>query len=157
MKALTLTQPWATLVAFGYKKIETRSWSTRYRGPVAIHAAKGFPPRWLPLHTARRIGAGYEIERDVGGVLLRHPNLSWPYRLPLGAVVAVAVLTDVVATDSPRLDLGATERRLGDYTPGRFAWVLAGVDLLIRPVPASGRLGLWDWAPPTGPPSRGSR
>src|SRR5574343_1234835 len=43
MKAITLHQPWATLVAIGAKRIETRSWSTNYRGPIAIHAAKGFP------------------------------------------------------------------------------------------------------------------
>lgn len=41
MKAITLTQPWATLVAIGAKKIETRSWATGYRGRLAIHAAKG--------------------------------------------------------------------------------------------------------------------
>lgn len=46
MKALSLTQPWATLVAIGAKKIETRSWSTSYRGPVAIHASKGYPGRY---------------------------------------------------------------------------------------------------------------
>lgn len=43
MKALSLTQPWATLVAIGAKRLETRSWSTTYRGPLAIHAAKRFP------------------------------------------------------------------------------------------------------------------
>ena len=43
MKALTLTQPWATLVAVGENSIETRSWGTSYRGPLAIHSAKGFP------------------------------------------------------------------------------------------------------------------
>jgi hypothetical protein len=40
MKALTLIQPWATLVALGEKQIETRSWDTKYRGPLAIHAGK---------------------------------------------------------------------------------------------------------------------
>lgn len=43
MKALSLTQPWASLIAIGAKRVETRSWSTNHRGPVAIHAAKGFP------------------------------------------------------------------------------------------------------------------
>lgn len=43
MRAITLTQPWSSLVARGQKKIETRSWQTSYRGPLAIHAAKGFP------------------------------------------------------------------------------------------------------------------
>lgn len=45
MKALTLTQPYATLVAIGEKRLETRSWRTSYRGPLAIHAAKG----WMSL------------------------------------------------------------------------------------------------------------
>lgn len=43
MKALSLTEPWATLVVTGEKKIETRSWKTPYRGLLAIQAAKGFP------------------------------------------------------------------------------------------------------------------
>ena len=43
MKALSLTQPWASLVVIGAKCYETRSWATNYRGPLAIHASKGFP------------------------------------------------------------------------------------------------------------------
>lgn len=40
MKAISLWQPWASLVAVGAKKIETRSWATKYRGSLAIHATK---------------------------------------------------------------------------------------------------------------------
>lgn len=43
-KILTLSQPYASLVALGAKRIETRSWRTSYRGPLAIHAAKGLGP-----------------------------------------------------------------------------------------------------------------
>ena len=39
MKALSLRQPWANLIADGRKTIETRTWRTRYRGPLAIHAS----------------------------------------------------------------------------------------------------------------------
>ena len=39
MKALTIWQPWASLLVSGQKKYETRSWATDYRGPIAIHAA----------------------------------------------------------------------------------------------------------------------
>ena len=39
MKALTIWQPWASLLVSGQKKYETRSWATSYRGPIAIHAA----------------------------------------------------------------------------------------------------------------------
>jgi activating signal cointegrator 1 len=40
MKAITIIQPWATLIALGEKKFETRSWATKHRGPLAIHAGK---------------------------------------------------------------------------------------------------------------------
>lgn len=50
-RALSLTQPWATLatlVVSGAKRVETRSWKTPYRGWLGIHAAKGFPA-WARL------------------------------------------------------------------------------------------------------------
>lgn len=40
-KALSIRQPWAWLIVNGHKDIENRSWATRFRGPVLIHAAKG--------------------------------------------------------------------------------------------------------------------
>ena len=43
MKALTIWQPWASLIARGVKQYETRSWATKYRGPIAIHAAMKNP------------------------------------------------------------------------------------------------------------------
>lgn len=43
LRGLTLTQPWASAIALGYKRVETRSFRVSYRGPIAIHAAKRFP------------------------------------------------------------------------------------------------------------------
>ena len=40
MKALTIKEPWATLIISGYKKYEFRSWKTNYRGKILIHAGK---------------------------------------------------------------------------------------------------------------------
>lgn len=48
MKLISLTQPWAALVAHGFKRFETRGWFTDYRGPLAIHATKG-PPDMLAV------------------------------------------------------------------------------------------------------------
>src|SRR5260221_1253433 len=116
MKALTLTQPWATLVAIGAKKIETRSWSTSYRGPLAIHAAKA----------AHREEAALCLQEPftsaLGGRVL--------YELPLGRVVATVRLVDVrptsmtigeAAWSDPRQDivLSPQEEAFGDFTPGR--------------------------------------
>ena len=40
MKVLTVKEPWASLIAYGYKEYEFRSWKTNYRGKILIHAGK---------------------------------------------------------------------------------------------------------------------
>lgn len=134
MRALTLTQPWATLVAIGAKRIETRSWSTGYRGPVAIHAAKGFPA-WARQTCAEEPFAS----------ALRAAGITGPSQLPLGAVVATAVIEDVLHTEAVTW-VQEDERAFGDYEDGRFAWFLRDVVRLPKPVPARGALGLWEWS-----------
>ena len=127
MKALTLTQPWATLVALGHKKVETRSWSTYYRGPLAIHAAIGFP---------KYARAFASEERAMCRV---------PAKLTLGAIVATARLVDVRPAEDVEQIVSALDRRLGNFECGRFAWFLEDVVALPDPIPAKGALGLWTW------------
>ena len=143
-KCLSLTQPWAELVALGAKKLETRSWSTNYRGPLAIHAAKRFPPEArLLCH-----------EQPFRSFLERTDGTS-PENLPLGAIIAVVDMTGCFATPGEGIpwqehvgDLRRSpdepERSFGDYSPGRFAWRLANVRRLDNPVPFKGSLGLFD-------------
>lgn len=139
MKALTLTQPWATLVALGAKRIETRSWYTPYRGPLAIHAAKGLGP----------VGG----ERGLQALCVTSPfreALLGKQPLPCGAIVAVCRLISCCLTQTLHEDLvriAPHELEFGDYTPGRFAWVLSDIVALPDPIPARGALGLWDWTP----------
>src|SRR5258708_38990702 len=76
---LTLTQPWATLMAVGAKKVETRSWPIRFRGWFAIHAAKGFPADCQQLCFAQPFAGGLEAAKYRG-----------PADLPLGTVLAGA-------------------------------------------------------------------
>ena len=150
MKALTLTQPWASLVAIGAKKIETRGWKTSYRGPLAIHAAKGFP-KWAREFTTESVV--YEAVK----VRFNQGHCGLP-AYPLGMVVATCNLVDILPTetvgclpgvfdDYPELD-NPDERAFGDYTAGRWAWVLEDVVLLPKPIPAKGALSLWEWAEP---------
>ena len=152
MKALTLTQPWASLVAIGAKANETRSWKTDYRGLVAIHAAKG----WT------RGDRDLCYEAPFFAVLrgrLGAPDFD-PSYLPFGAVVAVATLADCVRiaiganddallTTDPerRLSSHSDEYAFGNYDPGRFAWLLADVVRLKTPIPCKGALGLWTLPP----------
>lgn len=125
MRGLTLTQPWATLVALGHKRIETRSWSTSYRGELLIHAAKGYPP-------ACRAFADEEHEEEM-----------LPAIVPRGVILAIGRLVDVRPTEDLEPHLSDQERRYGDYAPGRFGWMLEDVRELRDPIPFKGSLGLW--------------
>lgn len=136
MKALTLTQPWASLVAIGAKRLETRSWSTSYRGPLAIHAAKGFP-RWARETCYQQPFAG----------ALGRGGFNSPHDLPVSAFVALVDLVDVVTTESVSPTLHDRERAFGDYARGRFAWILSRPRPIEPAIRAKGALGLWTPAP----------
>jgi len=155
MKAITVWQPWAMLLGTGAKRFETRGWATRYRGPIAIHAgAKRFSSvNLLELPFA----AGAAITRALG-ITLDH--------LPYGCVIATAELVEcweITGNDGrgeAYIHLNAEssrnghakfgliygdEYRYGDYSPGRYAWELANVKMLPKPIPAKGAQGLWNW------------
>lgn len=145
MKAITLTQPWASLVAMSAKRMETRSWGTLYRGPLAIHAAMKFP-------------------RDAKALCWRAPfadclnaaGLNSIDKIPLGAVLATTTLIDCVqmggiVAQTPRQLCRAynvgyyPEGEFGDFAVGRWAWIFGPTTVLKPPIPAKGALGLWEW------------
>jgi activating signal cointegrator 1 len=138
VKALTLTQPWATLVQIRAKRIETRSWSTSYRGRLAIHAAKGFP-KWAKMVCGEPIfhSALYRAGYDIG---LRSTEI-----LPVGCVIATCVLIRCRFTQDVSPQISEQEEAFGDYYPGRYAWFLSDIIALPEPIPAKGALGLWEW------------
>lgn len=140
MKVITLIQPWASLIAFGEKKIETRSWNTNYRGPLLIHAGK-------------------KVEHDLcqqqpfKDVLLKH-GIALKDQIPTGVIIAKCELVDCVKIKRTNglvawLEKGYVaddyEYPFGNYTPGRFAWILDNVEIINEPIPAKGKLGLWDF------------
>src|SRR5690242_18036251 len=99
MRALSLTQPWASLVALGEKSIEPRSWPTAYRGPLAIHASATLPRQakvlllCVPFYEVLTRGGHH-----VSHMLMAPPPGVVPHDLPLGAVVAVCRLSDCLPT-----------------------------------------------------------
>ena len=168
MKAITLTQPWATLVAIGAKQIETRGWRTSYRGKLAIHAAAGYGKGGARAHKAlcgtepfcsvlnAACKAHYDALNKSGGVL--RAMAESPF-MPMGMIVATCELVDcqmigVLPSGDPAYmaydefppvlqAVQEPERSFGDYTAGRWAWILTNVRALPEPIPAKGALGLW--------------
>jgi hypothetical protein len=131
VKALTIRQPWAWAIAAGHKPVENRSWTTSYRGPLAIHAGKGIDRHALPF--VRELLAPLGVDPT---------ELEQP--LIRGAVIATAELVDVCAraANGDTCDCGPWAE------PGQFHWRLANVQRLAEPVPVTGRLGLWSWSQP---------
>jgi activating signal cointegrator 1 len=134
--ALTLRQPWASLVALGAKRIETRSWRTSYRGWLAIHAG-------MTLSKAERLLCELEPFRSA---LLRDtaldPALPLAVQLPHGSIIAIVWLDACLPMETIEWP-HEPERSFGDYAPGRYAWYLSQVHRLPQPIPARGALGLW--------------
>lgn len=146
LPAITIRQPYASLMALGFKQQETRSWDTKVRGPVAIHAGLA-----MPCRIGQRVEFGeFEVERDRGGLLLRSPLLSWPYRLPMGAVVGIGDLFQTRRTESLEHSPSDRERALGDHTPGRWAWSITSMRPIRNPIDAKGGQGWWKWQLPDG-------
>jgi hypothetical protein len=119
MKALTIRQPWASLIIAGIKDVENRTWSTDYRGELVIHA-------------------GLAVDRpgltDFAHLL---PGAAAAEPLPSGAVLGTVELVDVVSGyESPWALID------------NWHWILTRPRPLRIPVPAVGRLGLWTWKPP---------
>lgn len=150
MKTLTLWQPWATLVAMEEKRIETRCWSTKYRGKLAIHAAAKFPPKWVGASSRTdpfrdELADVFGARRDRDDRYGRHVD-DILRGLPCGKVLCVVEVTDVAAIDDMlRETLSQRERVFGNYEAGRYAWHLKMVDVLEPPIPAKGSRMLWNW------------
>ena len=126
MKALSLTQPWAQLMADGRKKIETRSWrppTSMINQPIAIHASAG----WSGIDRDCAEAAGYN-----------------PATLPRGCIVAVVRLLRVEETNYlVQAGISEDEYSFGNFEPGRWGWVCSLEGKLALPVRARGALGLW--------------
>ncbi|MDZ4812103.1 MAG: ASCH domain-containing protein [Pseudomonadota bacterium] len=126
MKCLTICQPYAHLIVTGAKRVENRSWPTRYRGPLLIHA--GVSRAWMDCADAHMV-------RCYGEPLV------------FGAVVGRAQLVECVLLTEithPRICKRFPWLRKHDHAEGPWCWVLEDVERFMVPTPIRGRLGLFD-------------
>ena len=124
MKALTIKEPWATLIIDGYKKYEFRSWKTNYRGKILIHA-------------------GMSLEKDM---LERFKDYN--LNCSKGAIIGEATLTDCILVTEK---LNKKLRSIDPIVYGRsnhtetYAWKLEDVIKYDNPIYIKGKLGLWNY------------
>lgn len=133
VKAITIWQPWAILIALGEKRYETRGWPTKHRGLLAIHAAAPHPEVWQRL----------KLHGELWRTLERRHLLSTD--LPTSAVLCLVELVDVFRAEQIRHELTEQEKSFGDFGDQRYAWRLKVVEVFATPHLARGRQGLWNW------------
>lgn len=130
MKALSIKEPFASLVSLGIKRIETRSWKTNYRGEIYIHASL----------------TKNKLEKERKEKILK--LLPKDYKFKEGFIICKAYLKDCVLMDEKFLyDIkkNETEYLCGGYENGRYAWILSDVSILKNKIPAKGKLGIWNF------------
>ncbi len=121
--AISLWEPWATLMAVGAKKNETLSWPTDYRGALLICAA--VRKNRCELQHLLKIKPFAEVLR---GEPLSH-----------GCAVALVDLDQCTRDHVPS---DPYEDAFGDYSAGRFAWITTGLRRL-KPFPVKGKRGIF--------------
>ena len=118
MKALTIKEPWASLIINGYKKYEFRSWKTNYRGKILIHAGKG---------------------RDNISIF----NLDYGY----GEIIGEAEIIDCIKLDFNLKNKLLKENELvyKNMPDSGYAFVLSNVIKYKERIPCKGKLSLWEY------------
>ena len=126
MKVITIKQPWATLIAKGYKEYEFRSWKTKYRGDILIHAGKSIDKKAMDR--------------------FKHLNLEYP----LGQIIAKATITDCIQVDEKLSKILLKKdplvyKNLNDKNHGNeYGFKLENIEK-IKPIEINGKLSLWDY------------
>lgn len=136
MKAISLWQPWASAMAYGTKRNETRSWPTEYRGDLVICSAKRKP-------TLQECGDA--------------ETFKFALTAPFGFALCIVELFECVPTDYfmlkadraklPLRTISIQEWELGNYAQGRFAWLTRNLRKFKEPVPVTGQQGFFNLPP----------
>ena len=126
MKAITIKEPWATLIAEGLKEYEFRTWKTTYRGDILIHAGKGYDKNNLERFESR--------------------NLNYSY----GKIIAKATITDCVEIDDKLVkELLKKDKEVYKNLSIKRDKPLYGFKLenveRIYPIEVKGQLGFWNY------------
>ena len=134
MKALTILQPYASLIMARLKRYETRSWRPGITSGevLAIHAGA----QWYS-----------DTPLAVCNIATRN-GVVW---FPRGVILGTVKYVGIHSTNMVRDGLSADELQCGDFSDGRWAWEIAVVEVFDPPIPAKGKQRLWEWTRPEVP------
>ena len=137
MKALSVKQPWASLICKGIKDIENRTWSTKYRGRILIHSSQR--PVSLTEFTSHVLN---DITFKLKELEISIESL---YDCPTGAIIGSVEIVDCVINHSSIWAEKSAPKSI-DYLKQTYNWVLANPILFDKPIEnVNGKLSLWDY------------
>lgn len=143
MKAITIKQPWASLIVEGIKDIENRTWQTKFRGRVLVHAA--LKPHYDIVNINNQVIYNYLKEK---GLLFKDDIDAF---CAVGAVIGSVEIVDCVINHS---SVWAEKSEFSPYTVNgapneglkpTYNWVLANPIKFPEPIPCKGKLSFWDY------------
>ena len=126
-KAISIKQPWASLICMGIKDVENRTWQTHYRGRIFIHASKSADSRFKGS-SAHRIFTE-DQNKAIPFTISGHLYIA---NLVPSAIIGEAIITDCVQ-DSKSIWA----------EPGAWHWVMKKAVLYDRPIKCNGALSFW--------------
>ena len=129
MKVVSIIEPWASLIKEKVKYIETRSWKTNYRGKIYIHASLKKVPK---------------KDERINNLITLLKDKDFKY----GHIIAEATLVDCIYMDEDfisKIKNNNQEYICGEYSIGRYAWILEDIKELSKTIPAKGSLGIWNY------------
>lgn len=156
MKVISVLQPWASLIVMGSKHIETRPRNTKYRGSLLIHASKKYTREQKKLavqfnkfHGAR---LGFFDDLPTGQIIGKVDFIdTFPTDKAFTGAGGIGFKTNsnvVVENELRMVLISIEEKAFGDYSPGRYGWLLSNPVLFKTGIPINGQLGLWNYNGP---------
>lgn len=134
MKAITVKQPWGSLIVSGLKDIENRKWKTNYRGRVLIHASNSRELDNLPLDTIFTTPQINALKQHYS------ENALCSFIYPHGVIIGSVEIVDCVVNHSSVW----AEKSSNEETP-IYNWVLANPIKFKDTIPAKGKLSFWEY------------
>jgi len=142
IKAISLWEPWASLIRTGAKTYETRSWPTKYRGPLLICAAnKGLTQSNMVKLLRTR---DFQDALPFLGEISHLPFRCVLERFYFGKAVALVELQYCVKTEHICDAVKEREQYFGDFSSGRYAWSLKIINNTFEPFSIRGRQGFFN-------------
>lgn len=141
LKVLSVQQPWADLIVMGSKWCENRTWQTKHRGPLFIHASK-----WDVKERKAWEAEGVDLQKESPGgcetgAIIGYVHLYGCYPVELIEQIEEGQVPE--GSEELASMLNGVSDESWQFVEGPWCWLMADARFLQTPIPAKGKLNVW--------------